>query len=455
VEHFFRRVDTMLLKGVRPVLVFDGRKLAGKTVAAAQRSLAKLRAQALLDAQLDTAGRAALAAGTLEVEIDPRTLKAVASVTEELITLVIDRLRSAPGLAYVVAPYEADAQLAYLARTGKVQYVFSEDADLIAYGCPRVLLKVNWATGEADLFEQSSLTEATAASRSAPLPKLLRKWSDTGAEMLEAYCVLQGNDCVKLEGWGPARALAALENIPARKEYKGQPLPGAVIVAAMDRLAEDTGGLVVPDDAEAEIERGMAVYREQIVYDLDRKCDCPLSEAVRAHAESHADSSGHSWQHDGVAKECEDCGVMVNTWCTGCTACKLCNDRGVVYPCGEYKPPTTKQAKPVYVTLEDGTQLLHAEAHSLGFISRERPGEIIGLSAVTKLTRDAAHMPQHLTMDMVAGSVVNPELVTQVRVSLCRLQSATSDCRASVACRRSSTPATGRGTSARPACRSS
>ena len=38
----------------------------------------------------------------------------------------------------IVAPYEADAQLAYLAKKGIVQAVITEDSDLVAFGCPRV-----------------------------------------------------------------------------------------------------------------------------------------------------------------------------------------------------------------------------------------------------------------------------------------------------------------------------
>jgi hypothetical protein len=40
-----------------------------------------------------------------------------------------------------VAPYEADAQLAYLERTGKISLIISEDSDLIAFGCKRVRLE--------------------------------------------------------------------------------------------------------------------------------------------------------------------------------------------------------------------------------------------------------------------------------------------------------------------------
>lgn len=39
---------------------------------------------------------------------------------------------------FVVAPYEADAQMAYLAKQKEVSAVITEDSDLLAYGCPRV-----------------------------------------------------------------------------------------------------------------------------------------------------------------------------------------------------------------------------------------------------------------------------------------------------------------------------
>jgi len=39
---------------------------------------------------------------------------------------------------YLVAPYEADAQLAYLSMKGIVDVVISEDSDTIPYGCRRV-----------------------------------------------------------------------------------------------------------------------------------------------------------------------------------------------------------------------------------------------------------------------------------------------------------------------------
>lgn len=37
-----------------------------------------------------------------------------------------------------MAPYEADAQLAYLNKAGIVQAVITEDSDLLAFGCKKV-----------------------------------------------------------------------------------------------------------------------------------------------------------------------------------------------------------------------------------------------------------------------------------------------------------------------------
>lgn len=42
------------------------------------------------------------------------------------------------SVKYIVAPYEADAQLTYLAVKGIIDAVITEDSDLIPFGCPNV-----------------------------------------------------------------------------------------------------------------------------------------------------------------------------------------------------------------------------------------------------------------------------------------------------------------------------
>ena len=46
-------------------------------------------------------------------------------------------------IEYYVAPYEADAQLAYLYMSGIAQLVITEDSDLLAFGVKRVLFHLD------------------------------------------------------------------------------------------------------------------------------------------------------------------------------------------------------------------------------------------------------------------------------------------------------------------------
>jgi hypothetical protein len=62
-------------------------------------------------------------------------------VTPEMARDVVEALRR-EGFESLTAPYEADAQMAYLARNGFVQGVVTEDSDLIAHGCASVFTKM-------------------------------------------------------------------------------------------------------------------------------------------------------------------------------------------------------------------------------------------------------------------------------------------------------------------------
>lgn len=56
--------------------------------------------------------------------------------------LVYVQAARARGVDCIVAPYEADAQLAYLNKTGMVQAIITEDSDLLAFGCKKVGKKI-------------------------------------------------------------------------------------------------------------------------------------------------------------------------------------------------------------------------------------------------------------------------------------------------------------------------
>lgn len=64
------------------------------------------------------------------------------------------------GVSYIVAPYEADAQMAYLALQGHVHAIITEDSDLLAYGCPRVCSFASMAPQRSSLLP-AALSSAT------------------------------------------------------------------------------------------------------------------------------------------------------------------------------------------------------------------------------------------------------------------------------------------------------
>ena len=48
------------------------------------------------------------------------------------------------NIEFIVAPYEADAQLAYLNRAGIVDFIITEDSDLLAFGAKKILYKLDF-----------------------------------------------------------------------------------------------------------------------------------------------------------------------------------------------------------------------------------------------------------------------------------------------------------------------
>ena len=59
-------------------------------------------------------------------------------ITPHMAFQLIKALRQ-HNISYIVAPFEADAQLAFMSIYKFVDCVITEDSDLLAFGCPRVI----------------------------------------------------------------------------------------------------------------------------------------------------------------------------------------------------------------------------------------------------------------------------------------------------------------------------
>ncbi|XP_055758216.1 exonuclease 1 isoform X1 [Salvelinus fontinalis] len=132
VTYCMKFVDMLLSFGVKPILVFDGCNLPSKQeVDKARRE----RRQANLQK-----GKQLLREGKISEARDCFTR--CVNVTPSMAHDVIKAARTR-GVDCVVAPYEADAQLAFLNKAGIAQAIITEDSDLLAFGCKKVILKMD------------------------------------------------------------------------------------------------------------------------------------------------------------------------------------------------------------------------------------------------------------------------------------------------------------------------
>ncbi|NWV23046.1 EXO1 Exonuclease, partial [Origma solitaria] len=132
VAFCMKLVHMLLSFGIKPILVFDGCTLPSKKeVEKARRE--KRQASLLKGKQLLQEGRLSEAR-----ECFGRSINITHAMAHEVI-----KAARAQGVDCIVAPYEADAQLAYLNKTGMVQAIITEDSDLLAFGCKKVFLKID------------------------------------------------------------------------------------------------------------------------------------------------------------------------------------------------------------------------------------------------------------------------------------------------------------------------
>ncbi|KHG21320.1 Exonuclease 1 [Gossypium arboreum] len=223
IEYCMHRVNLLRHHGVKPVLVFDGgllpmkieqeNKRASLCVALLHFSGAvKVVLTIILAFTVETLGQidpwrarkenlaravehescgnsaAAYECYQKAVDISP-------SIAHELI-MVLKR----ENVCYVVAPYEADAQMTFLAISKQVDAVITEDSDLIPFGCPRVIFKMD-KFGQGVEFKSSMLQQNQELS-----------FAGFTKQMLLEMCILSGCDYLQsLPGMGLRRAHALMK----------------------------------------------------------------------------------------------------------------------------------------------------------------------------------------------------------------------------------------------------
>ncbi|KAF8610596.1 PIN domain-like protein [Ceratobasidium sp. AG-I] len=192
---FFYRTIRMVEHGIKPAYVFDGKPPDLKSGVLSKRFEGRQKAK--------EDGEEAKEVGTAE-EVDKfsrRTVRVTREHNEEC-----RRLLKLMGIPCIVAPSEAEAQCAELARGGKVYAAGSEDMDTLTFNAPV-------------LYRHLTFSEA----KKAPISEIILAKALEGLEMnMEQFtelCILLGCDYLEpIKGVGPKNALKLMQEHGSLKE---------------------------------------------------------------------------------------------------------------------------------------------------------------------------------------------------------------------------------------------
>ena len=176
--------------------------------------------------------------------------------------------------AYVVAPYEAEAQLVYMQRTQEIDLIIAQDADYIALGCRKMVwnaaLKDTMCWGYLiDLDDDVPSGERQVGAHEAAFLSLFEQ---KGNVVLRMFAALVGCDYVRFKGIGPDKAMKAIV-----AAYNGDDL-SAINVA--HKAFDHCTGTETFDEFVTKLEYALLSFTKPVVYDVKRGIRVTLDGSV-------------------------------------------------------------------------------------------------------------------------------------------------------------------------------
>ncbi|OIT30671.1 PREDICTED: exonuclease 1 [Nicotiana attenuata] len=241
LNYFMHRINLLRHYKITPVVVFDGGNLPCKSGTEEERHRRRKtnRDQAMLKLKEGNVAGA--------VELFQRAVSVTPSMAHQLIQIL-----KSENIEFVVAPYEADAQLAYLSsleeeKSGIVA-VISEDSDLLAYGCPAVFFKMDsFGNGQEVVLDQ-----VFSSATHVPSFRHLNK------DLFTGMCVLAGCDFLpSVPGIGITKAYNLVS--------KYRDLDRVLSMLKFEK------GDQVPEDYTKSFKEAVAVFHHARIYDVSLK----------------------------------------------------------------------------------------------------------------------------------------------------------------------------------------
>jgi 5'-3' exonuclease len=263
LEWCVHRCKMLLHYKVIPVLVFDGCRLPEKEKTEKERQDSREKNRTMAMALLQS-GQPAAAYKMFQKAIDitpdiartfihmlqkmnigkERGQRQMRGRGDRMMLILNSRLLPFPlsPAEFLVAPYEADAQMAYLAHSGYVSCVITEDSDLIVFGCPRILYKMD---------KDGHGSEIKLKSMGANQDLSFIGWTQS---QIQQMAIFSGCDYLNsLNGVGIKKAHSLIKTHGSYEK-------------AIRRLKLD-GKISVPIEYEKEFELAFLTFQHQRVYD--------------------------------------------------------------------------------------------------------------------------------------------------------------------------------------------
>eukprot|EP01084_Bolivina_argentea_P258937 436731_1 len=251
LEFTLRCIQTLLDYNITPIIVFDGAQLQMKANEEHRRNQIRedQKKEALRHIQLGNS------------DLAWKSAQAAVRITKEMVTGFINQCIE-HNIQFICAPYEADSQLGYMYKNNQIDFVITEDSDLLLFGVHKALYKFdpNKKCGQLinmnDIYNYKIDTNITDKKKKTNLCLFLKKfWTKDPKEFVQV-CVLAGCDYVKnLRGIGIKTAVKyCTEN--------------RNIEHLLETLMIDKFN-TAPNDYPIQFKRAVLTFCHQIVYDSD------------------------------------------------------------------------------------------------------------------------------------------------------------------------------------------
>lgn len=200
----FYRTLRMVDNGIKPLYVFDGAPPKLKSGELAKRFQRKTEAQAGMEEAKET--------GTAEdvEKFSRRTVRVTREHNAEC-----QQLLKLMGIPFIIAPTEAEAQCAVLARGGKVYAAASEDMDTLTFNTPILLRHLTFSEQRKEPILEIHLDKVLEGldmdQKQVYHPLIDSAMSNANTTKFIDLCILLGCDYLDpIKGIGPSTALKML-----------------------------------------------------------------------------------------------------------------------------------------------------------------------------------------------------------------------------------------------------